>query len=108
MINDYIIRFAFDNSLDKTMVQRYNDANGDGIVADADKVGGLIDPDYVKSIWRAGMRLWARPDSGTTKRTIYTGYNSTSGNAPQKFSNEPAERVFQHLAECLECAADSQ
>ena len=94
MINDYIIRFTFDNSLDKTMVQRYNDADGDGVVADADKVGGLIDPDYVKSIWRAGMRLWARPDSGTTKRTIYTGYNSTSGNAPQKFSNEPADGYF--------------
>jgi type IV pilus assembly protein PilY1 len=85
--SDYIVRFAFDNSSDKTMVQRYDDANGDSVVTDSDKVGGLIDPDYVNSIWRAGQMLWSRADSGTTARTIYTGYNAVADSTPQVFTN---------------------
>ena len=84
---DDVVRFAFDSASDRTLVQRYSDSDGDGIVTDSDKVGGLIDPDYVRSIWRAGMRLWARSDSGTTARKIYTGYNSTSGSEPTLFSS---------------------
>jgi len=88
LAQDNVVRFTFDAASDKTMVQRYNDSGGDGIVTDSDKVGGLIDPDYVKSIWRAGMRLWERRDYvAGEERTIYTGYNSNSGNPPQKFSN---------------------
>ncbi len=87
LINDYVVRFTFDNSSDKTMVQRYFDSNGDSVVTDSDKVGGLIDPDYVKSIWRAGAKLWARSDA-SSPRTIYTGYNSTAGNTPQVFAND--------------------
>ena len=92
---DYVIRFTFDNSQDRAMVQRYSDADGDGVVTSANKVGGLIDPDYVSSIWRAGMKLWKRSDDSTDAdaaprylaRTIYTGYNSSAGSTPQKFSN---------------------
>ena len=56
--NDYVARFAFDTNSDKTMVQLYQDTdgNGDGDTA----VGGLVDPDVVKSLWRAGKLLWAR------------------------------------------------
>jgi len=86
LANDYRVEFTFDPGSDKTMVQRFNDADGNGIVTDSDKVGGLIDPDYVRSIWRAGMRLWERRDN-VAPRTIYTGYNSNSGSTPQKFSN---------------------
>jgi len=89
LVNDNVVRFTFDNSQDKTMVQRYYDADGDGVVTDFNKLGGLVDPDSISSIWRAGMKLWARNDSGAgaVPRTIYTGYNSTNGNTPQKFSN---------------------
>jgi type IV pilus assembly protein PilY1 len=90
LTNDDVVRFTFDNSVDKTMVQRYADADGDGVVTDSDKVGALIDPDYIKSIWRAGMKLWERSEA-TDSRTIYTGFNSTSGNTPQKFSNLAAD-----------------
>jgi type IV pilus assembly protein PilY1 len=87
LVNDYIVRFAFDNSQDKTMVQRYNDANGDSVVTDTDKVGDKVDPDYVNSIWRAGLKLWSRDDTvSSTARTIYTGYNSTPGSTPQLFT----------------------
>lgn len=84
LVNDYVVRFGFEDSADKTMVQRYNDADGDGIVIASDKVGALIDPDYVKSIWRAGAKLWARNDA-SDPRTIYTAAGSTSGNTPRLF-----------------------
>ncbi|WP_243371425.1 PilC/PilY family type IV pilus protein [Geotalea sp. SG265] len=78
LVSDYVVRFPFDASSDKTMAQRYSDSDGDGVVTDSNKVGGLIDPDYVKSIWRAGALLWKR----TSARTIYTGYNSTQDSTP--------------------------
>jgi type IV pilus assembly protein PilY1 len=80
---DYIVRFTFDNSSDKTMVQRYKDSDGDSVVTDSDKDGGLIDPDYIKSIWRAGLNLWSRT---AATRTIYTGYGSTPGTTPNLFT----------------------
>ena len=72
LVNDYIVRFAFVEGDDKTMVQRFVDSNGDG-TADT-SVGALIDPDAVKSIWRAGRQLWSR----TAARTIKTTLNGTS------------------------------
>jgi type IV pilus assembly protein PilY1 len=77
LVSDYVVRFMFVNSADKTMVQRFNDADGDGVVTDADKVGGLIDPDDVKSIWRAGKLLWSR-NLATLPRDIKTTINGTS------------------------------
>jgi type IV pilus assembly protein PilY1 len=75
LVNDYIVRFAFDPTSDKTMVQRYVDSNGDGVAEGT--VGGLIDPDDVKSIWRAGKLLWSRNIS-TSPRTIKTTIDGTS------------------------------
>lgn len=75
LINDYVARFAFDSSSNKTMVQLYKDTNGDGTNYTA--IGGLIDPDYVKSIWRAGKLLWARNIS-TSPRTIKTSINGST------------------------------
>lgn len=75
LVNDYVARFAFDNSSDRTMVQRMQDNDGDG-TGDVN-VGGMIDPDYVKSIWRAGKLLWSRNIS-TSPRTIKTTLNGTS------------------------------
>jgi len=94
LVFDNVVRFAFDSSSDKTMVQRYRDSDGDAVVTDSDKVGGLIDPDFVKSIWRAGMKLWERNDDITRTphdhRTIYTGAYSTPDSTPQLFDVDGA------------------
>ncbi|MFZ2951121.1 MAG: hypothetical protein WA003_16720, partial [Desulfuromonadaceae bacterium] len=66
---DYVARFTFDSTSDRTMVQRYTDDNGDGTGDTA--VGGLIDPDEVEPIWRAGRLLWER-DISAFPRKIYT------------------------------------
>jgi type IV pilus assembly protein PilY1 len=119
LVSDYVTRFMFDNTQDKTMVQLYSDSNGDGIVTDSDKVNlVLIDPDYVKSIWRAGMKLWARNDDTSLTpndpRTIYTGYNSTSDSTPNSFSNSnlnpaiPATAAMTALWNDLEIPAGTE
>ena len=75
LVSDYVARFAFDNSSDKTMVQLYRDSDGDG-TGDI-QVGGLIDPDNVKSIWRAGKLLWSRNIS-TNPRNLKTSLDGSS------------------------------
>ncbi|WP_054693594.1 hypothetical protein [Geotalea toluenoxydans] len=80
LTQDYVTSFYFDNSADKTMVQRYQDTNGDG--AGDTAIGSPIDPDFVKSIWRAGKLLWSRniTTTGTNPdpRKIKTTLNGTS------------------------------
>ena len=77
LTKDYVARFFFDTTSDKTMVQRSQDTNGDG-TPDTD-IGVPIDPDYVKSIWRAGKLLWERDISASASpRKIKTTINGTS------------------------------
>ena len=87
LVNDNVVRFTFDTSSNKTLVQLYQDTNGDG--AGDTAVGGLIDPDLVKSIWRAGRQLWSR-DLSADPRTIYTPVlpsgTAVSGTGLMKFS----------------------
>ena len=73
LINDYAVQFQFDANTGKTMVQLTQDTDGDGI-GDVNS-GGLIDPDALKSIWRAGRLLYTR-DLSQSPRTIYTPYLS--------------------------------
>ncbi len=75
LVNDNIAVFKFDTSSDKTMVQLYQDTNGDG--APDTVIPGLIDPDYLKSVWRAGRLLWAR-DITSTPRNILTSIDGAS------------------------------
>lgn len=77
--SDYVTRFAFDVSSNKTMVQLYQDADGNGSGDTA--VGGLIDPDSVKSLWRAGRLLWAR-NINTSPRKLVTSINADDPTAP--------------------------
>lgn len=72
LVNDHVARFTFDTTSDKTMVQLYQDTNADGAADVA--IGGLIDPDDVKSVWRAGKLLWQR----TSARNILTTTNGSS------------------------------
>ena len=75
VVNDYVARFAFDTTSDRTMVQLYQDTDGNGTGDVA--VGGLIDPDNVKSLWRAGKLLWSRNIS-SSPRKLLTSTNGTS------------------------------
>ncbi|GFE58271.1 hypothetical protein AOG1_21510 [Geobacter sp. AOG1] len=68
LISDKVATFIFDQSTNQTMVQLQQDTNGDGI---GDSAVTTVDPDAVKSIWRAGKQLWAR-DLTLSPRTIYT------------------------------------
>ena len=87
LLNDRVARFAFDNSSDRTMVQLYTDDNGDGLGDTA--INGLIDPDEVKTLWRAGRLLWER-DLSVAPRKIYTplitGGTAVTGTGLMKFS----------------------
>lgn len=91
LINDYIANFFFDTSSDKTMVQLYQDSNGDGIPDTA--VGAPIDPDYVKSLWRAGKGLWQR-NLTTSPRNIKT---TTDGTSFTDFSTANAATLAPYL-----------
>ena len=54
------------------MVQLFQDSDGNGTADTA--VGGLIDPDNVKSIWRAGKLLWSR-NIATSPRKLVASKN---------------------------------
>ncbi len=77
---DKIVHFYFDNTQNKTLVNIYSDANGDGI-ADSTTPDSTVAPDYVKSLWKAGVLLWRR-DVTADPRTIYTGLFSSAGATP--------------------------
>jgi Tfp pilus tip-associated adhesin PilY1 len=87
LTNDNIVDLYFDSVAGKTRANTYADANGDGVIDDSSSpVKSAEDPDNIASLWRAGKKLWAR-DLSSDPRTIYTGYNSTSGSTPQTFSS---------------------
>lgn len=74
---DYIVKTKYDQ-YNGTMVERYVDADGDGI-PDSTTPKDVIPLDNVNSIWDAGKLLW---DKNYADRTIYTtkdGYSFTGG-----------------------------
>ncbi len=68
--NDMIAQFYFDTSESKTKVNLYKDANGDGS-PDSTTPYSTVEPDKVKSLWKAGKMLWER-NLSSNPRTIYT------------------------------------
>lgn len=70
---DYIAQFFFDQTSQKTLVNLFPDANGDGLVDSATPLGPYNPDDYdnVKSLWRAGKLLWDRNVS-SNPRKIFT------------------------------------
>ncbi len=74
LINDYFIVYGFDDNLKKTMVERFEDENGDY------SVRTLIDSveiEVLKNLWEAGRLLWSRDISaGADPRKIKTSTGS--------------------------------
>ncbi|WP_154650503.1 pilus assembly protein PilY [Geotalea daltonii] len=67
---DKVIQFFF-SSDDRTMARRFVDPKL------VEKTFDTIDPDAVRSLWRAGLQLWER-DLSAKPRKIYTSTDSTS------------------------------
>lgn len=65
-------KFYFDVNLKEAKVDLYRDVNGDG---SGDTYTNTVNPDDVKSIWKAGQQLWAR---SADDRNILTSINGTS------------------------------
>lgn len=63
---DKVANFFLDGAT--TKIKLYQDTDGDG---GGDTEVGVVTPDEVNDIWRAGKQLWAR-DLSTSPRTIYT------------------------------------
>lgn len=72
--NDYAANFYFDTSDSKTKVDLKQDTDGDGL-GNEPAINKGIDPDSVKSLWRAGRQLWIR---SATDRTIHTSIDGYS------------------------------
>ena len=72
---DYTVRLYFDRSADvsKTLAELRQDINGDG--SGETLIGTGLDPDSIKSIWRAGKLLWSRT---ADSRTIHTSLDGQS------------------------------
>jgi len=80
---DKVSQFYFDPAQSKTLVKLFTDSNGDGAADTPSTPDSTIDPDFVKSLWKAGIKLWYRDVTATgDPRTIYTGYKSTQGSTP--------------------------
>lgn len=73
---DKIAQFYFDTVENKTKVKLFSDTNGDGS-PDSGTPDLTVDPDDVKSLWKAGRKLWARTIS-TSPRLIYTHTDITA------------------------------
>jgi len=69
LLNDKVVEFYFDNTDSKTYAKLTQDTNGDGAGDGTPKTG--VDPDDIKSIWRAGNQLWSR-DLTSSPRNIVT------------------------------------
>ena len=79
--SDYVTRFYFNDS--DTLAELKQDTNGDG--AGETIRATDVNPDDVKSIWRAGKLLWAR----TAERTIHTSLDGLSLYTPVADSTPP-------------------
>lgn len=83
---DNILQYSYSPSQGKTLVGVYTDSNGTNTPS-AMPIATET-PDYVNTLWSAGLTLWSR-NLTSDPRTIYTGLNSVSGSTPQLFCSVP-------------------
>jgi len=72
LLQDYVAEFYFDPAKTQTLVSLMKDTTGDGSTLTT--IGTSFSPDdttNVRSLWRAGRKLWSR-DLTTDPRRIYT------------------------------------
>lgn len=99
--DDKIAQFAFDSSQNKTVVRLFSDANGDGS-PDSSTPDQIVDPDDVKSLWKAGKKLWQR-NITNAPRTIYTRTglstldSSTTGLSTFSYDSSTATALMPYL-----------
>ena len=74
LTTDKIVKLVFDPIGGQTMVQRFDDANGDG-TPDSSTPSSVVTLDQLKPIWEAGKLLALRND---TDRKIYTWVDSNN------------------------------
>ncbi|HET6465371.1 MAG TPA: PilC/PilY family type IV pilus protein, partial [Nitrospiria bacterium] len=74
LTTDKIIKLVFDPIGGQTMVQRFDDANGDG-TPDSTTPSSIVTLDQIQPIWEAGKLLALRDD---TDRKIYTWVDSNN------------------------------
>lgn len=89
LVSDYSAKFRFDTSNNKnqTVVDLAQDTTGTG----SSYVSmGTVDPDNVKSLWKAGKLLWTR-DLSTSPRKIYTLTSSNAFSLMVPFSSAAAD-----------------
>ena len=72
--NDYVANLYFDTATNQTAVKLYQDIDGNGT---GDTFKGVVTPDALKSIWRAGKLLWER-NLTSNPRTLKTSTNGSS------------------------------
>ena len=68
--NDKVVQLYFDTGTNQTLAKRFISTSGTGAF-------DTISPDAVRSLWRAGYKLWER-DLSVKPRKIYTSLNGTS------------------------------
>jgi len=95
--NDKIVNLRFDAASNRTYAYLMGDSNGDGI---GDGVESKIEVDQLKSLWRAGRKLWER-DLTLAPRSIYTpvlpGGTQLNGSGLMKFSWSSSEAIKPYL-----------
>lgn len=92
--NDNIVKFSFNATEGKTEVELWQDSDGDG---DADVKVSTIDPDALKSLWRAGNQLWARSSARDITTTCLTADSGVCTNGFMPFTSGNATRLRAYL-----------
>lgn len=86
--DDYIAKYHFDNSQSQTVVDLAQDVKGDG----SNLIGkGTYFPDdpNVRSLWKAGRKLWERNvTSAGDPRSIFTVTAASAGSSLSAFKND--------------------
>jgi hypothetical protein len=104
---DNIVQFNFNTNSGTTTVNVFADSNGDGVADSTTPNPAGESPDAVNSLWRAGLLLWQR-NLINDPRTIYTGFNSTAGSTPQKFSSAAGDGFVNSTVAQALMQADTQ
>jgi type IV pilus assembly protein PilY1 len=83
MTTDKIVKLVFDPTIGQTMVQRFDDANGDG-TPDSTTPSSIVTLDQIQPLWEAG-KLLALRDSSTRKIYTWVDQNNDGKVTPSEF-----------------------